>query len=87
MEGFVPAPVFATVEAKRQLVNAWIRTSGEYDAVIDFDEITRDPSAPSRFLPGYDSGDHLHPDEAGYEVMGNAIDLELFEPRGSRMRR
>jgi lysophospholipase L1-like esterase len=64
-------------EAMRQAVNAWIRTSGAYDAVIDFDEVLRDPSLPTQLLPLYDSGDHLHPNDLGYEVMGNAIDLKL----------
>lgn len=66
-------------EVKRQAVNAWIRTSGEYDAVIDFDLVTRDPSFPTKLLPLYDSGDHLHPNDAGYQAMGNAIDLKLFK--------
>jgi lysophospholipase L1-like esterase len=79
--GFVPDAVLPLVESKRALVNAWIRTSGEYDAVIDFDEVLRDPAAPARLLPAYDSGDHLHPNDAGYEAMGNAIDLKLFTPR------
>jgi lysophospholipase L1-like esterase len=78
LQGFVPEFVLPVIEAKRQAVNAWIRTSGEYDAVIDFDEVTRDPALPARLLPIYDSGDHLHPNDAGYEAMGNAIDLKLF---------
>jgi lysophospholipase L1-like esterase len=65
-------------EAKRLAVNDWIRTSGEYDGVIDFDQAVRDPQQPGRFLAQYDSGDHLHPSDAGYEAMGNAIDLKLF---------
>ena len=65
-------------EAKRQALNEWIRTSGAYDAVIDFDQVTRDPGAPTKFLPAYDSGDHLHPGDAGYKAMGEAIDLALF---------
>ena len=65
-------------EAKRQAVNQWIRTSGAYDGVIDFDQVTRDPSAPTKFLPAYDSGDHLHPGDAGYKAMGDAVDLALF---------
>ncbi|HET9529782.1 MAG TPA: SGNH/GDSL hydrolase family protein, partial [Blastocatellia bacterium] len=69
----------ALKEEMRQAVNAWIRTSGEYDAVIDFDEIMRDPSFPERLLPLYDSGDHLHPNDAGYEVMADAINLKLFK--------
>ena len=72
-------------EEMRQNVNDWIRASGEYDDVIDFDEILRDPSDPTRLLPLYDSGDHLHPNDLGYEAMGNAIDLALFKQRSSTM--
>jgi lysophospholipase L1-like esterase len=67
-------------ETKRLAINRWIRTSGAYDAVIDFDQITRDPKQPRRFLPRYDSGDHLHPNDEGYRAMGEAIDLKLFRP-------
>jgi lysophospholipase L1-like esterase len=66
-------------EAKRLALNQWIRTSRAYDGVVDFDEATRDPSHPARFLPQYDSGDHLHPGDAGYKAMGDAIDLALFK--------
>ncbi len=66
-------------EAKREAVNRWIRTSGAYDGVIDFDRVTRDPAHPERFLPKYDSGDHLHPNDAGYRAMGEAVDLALFD--------
>jgi lysophospholipase L1-like esterase len=65
-------------EAKRQAVNAWIRQSGEFDAVVDFDKAIRDPASPGRMLAAYDSGDHLHPNDAGYQAMANAIDLKLF---------
>jgi lysophospholipase L1-like esterase len=65
-------------EAKRQALNNWIRTSKAYDGVIDFDMVTRDPAAPTKFLPAYDSGDHLHPGDAGYKAMGDAVDLALF---------
>ena len=65
-------------EAKRQALNNWIRTSKAYDGVIDFDMLTRDPAAPTKFLPAYDSGDHLHPGDAGYKAMGDAVDLALF---------
>ncbi len=68
-------------EAKRVAVNTWIRTSGVFDAVIDFDAVTRDPAHPTQFLPAYDSGDHLHPSDAGYRAMGEAIDLALFRKR------
>jgi len=66
------------LEEKRQAVNRWIRRSGAYDAVIDFDRVLRDPSHPSRLLPDYDSGDHVHPNDAGHQAMANAIDLALF---------
>jgi lysophospholipase L1-like esterase len=62
-------------EAKRQAVNAWIRTGGAFDGVADFDAAVRDPLDPARFLPAYDSGDHLHPDDAGYQAMADAVDL------------
>jgi lysophospholipase L1-like esterase len=68
----------AAGEQKRQAINAWIRNSGAFDAVIDFDKTVRDPAHPDRFLPAYDSGDHLHPSDAGYKAMANAIDLSLF---------
>ena len=67
-------------EATRQAVNDWIRTGGAFDAVIDFDAVVRDPDQPTRLLPEYDSGDHLHPNDAGFRAMGEAIDLSLFEP-------
>ena len=65
-------------EAKRQAVNDWIRTSGEYDAVIDFDAVVRDSNHPARFLSGYQPGDWLHPNDAGYRVMAETVDLTLF---------
>jgi lysophospholipase L1-like esterase len=68
----------AAGETMRTAVNTWIRTSPLFDGVIDFDEITRDPANPAMFLPAYDSGDHLHPGDAGYKAMGEAIDLKLF---------
>ena len=79
VEGY-PFPGFwtAALEAKRQAVNHWIRTSNAYDAVIDFDKVLRDPSHPTRLLPAYDSGDHAHPNDAGYRAMADAIDLSLF---------
>lgn len=74
----IPGYYTAAGEAKRQAVNAWIRGSGEFDAVIDFDKALRDPANPGRMLAAYDSGDHLHPNDAGYQAMANAIDLRLF---------
>ncbi len=69
-------------EADRQAVNAFIRTSGVFDAMIDFDRLMRDPAHPDRLSPAYDSGDHLHPSEVGYRTMGEAVPLNLFD--GSR---
>ena len=65
-------------EELREGLNAWIRTSGAYDAVVDFDAATRDPNMPTRLLPAHDSGDQLHPSDAGYAAMAEAIDLSLF---------
>lgn len=62
-------------EALRQKVNDWIRTSGAFDAVIDFDQLLRDPAHPAHLLPEFDSGDHLHPGEKGNRAMAEAIDL------------
>jgi lysophospholipase L1-like esterase len=65
-------------EADRQTINAWIRASGHFDAVIDFDAVVRDPAHPDHLLPAYDCGDHLHPSPAGYKAMGESIPLTLF---------
>ena len=67
-------------EAARRTINDWIRQSGAFDAVIDFEAVLRDPDQPTRLLPSADSGDHLHPNEAGYRLMADAIDLALFVP-------
>jgi lysophospholipase L1-like esterase len=66
-------------EVKRQAVNAWIRTSKAYDAVIDFDAVIRDPANPTKFLAAYNSGDNLHPNDAGYKAMAGAVDLSVFK--------
>ena len=66
-------------EAMRQAVNTWIRTSGAFDAVLDFDAAIRDPAQPSQIKDGYHMGDHLHGSDAGYLVIANSIDLELFK--------
>lgn len=65
-------------EAMRAKVNAWIRGGGAFDGVVDFDRATRDPADPARLLTSADSGGHLHPNDAGYAMMGDAIDLALF---------
>jgi lysophospholipase L1-like esterase len=65
-------------EGKRQALNRWIRTGGEYDAVIDFDRAMGDPADPIALNPAYDSGDHLHPNDAGMAAMAAAVPLRLF---------
>nr|WP_263325128.1 SGNH/GDSL hydrolase family protein [Neobacillus sp. Marseille-Q6967] len=66
-------------EKKRQQVNNWIRTSGEFDAVIDFDKVTQNPDNPNELLPVYDSGDHLHPSKNGAKAMADSIDVSFFK--------
>ncbi|WP_165998900.1 SGNH/GDSL hydrolase family protein [Bacillus sp. Cs-700] len=66
-------------EKTRQEVNEWIRTSGEFDAVIDFDRALRDPGDPEKFLSKYDSGDHLHPNDEGYKKMADEVDFSIFK--------
>jgi lysophospholipase L1-like esterase len=83
----IPGYYTAANEAKRQALNRWIRTSGEYDAVIDFDRAVRDPARPGRMLPRYDSGDHLHPNDAGMRAMAEAIPLRLFRASADRVLR
>jgi len=69
-----------TKDALRRQLNAWIRDSGEFDAVLDFDALLRDPSQPSRLQPAFDSGDHLHPGDAGHRAMADAVPLRaLFD--------
>jgi lysophospholipase L1-like esterase len=65
-------------EAVREAVNHWIRTSGAFDAVIDFDALVRDPENPKRLRPEFDSGDHVHPNDRGNQAMADAIDLSIF---------
>jgi lysophospholipase L1-like esterase len=78
-EGLVTAFYTSEREAIRQKVNDWIRSSGEFDGVVDLDAVLRDPSHPTQLLPAYDSGDHLHPNNAGCIAEGNAVPLALFE--------
>ena len=66
-------------ESVRQKVNAWILSSGEFDGVVDLDAVLRDPSHPTQLLPSYDSGDHLHPNNAGSRAEADAIPLTMFE--------
>ena len=61
-------------------MNEWIRTSGAFDAVIDFDAALRDPADPTRIRPEADTGDHLHPNAQGHRLMGEAVPLALFGP-------
>jgi lysophospholipase L1-like esterase len=65
-------------DARRRAFNDWMRTSGAYDAVIDFEAAVRDPAAPSKLLPKYNGGDNLHLNDAGYEALANAVDLALL---------
>ncbi|CAI7650984.1 unnamed protein product [Penicillium bialowiezense] len=68
----------AVRERTRQKINAFIRESGVFDAVLDFDRVLRDPLAPDRLLEQYDSGDHLHPNVAGYQALADYFPLEIF---------
>jgi len=73
----VPGAFTPENEAKRQAVNRWIRTSGAFDGVVDFDAAVRDPANPTRLLPLYDvDGTHLN--DAGYEAMANAVNLSML---------
>lgn len=76
----VPRSGYYTAEKERvrQAANQWIRTSGEFDAVVDFDAMMRDPAHPTRFLPDYDAGDHLHPNDTGNKAMAEGIDLKTL---------
>jgi len=65
-------------EKTREALNEWIRHSGAFDGVVDFDKAVRDPASPQKMLPAYDSGDHLHPSSAGYKAMAQAVDLKWF---------
>jgi lysophospholipase L1-like esterase len=70
----------AEKEAKRQALNTWIRESGAFDDILDFDRLLRDPDRPAFIKKAYDSGDHLHPNDAGYQAMAESIDLALLKP-------
>jgi lysophospholipase L1-like esterase len=76
---FAGAPYYAEEKDRtRVAVNEWIRTSGEFDGVVDFDAALRDPDHPERLKKEFDAGDHLHPSHAGGRAMAAAIDLNLF---------
>ncbi|NEY31495.1 SGNH/GDSL hydrolase family protein [Streptomyces sp. PRKS01-65] len=68
----------AAVDAERTAVNAWLRGTDAFDAVLDFDAAVRDPAQPARMLPAYDSGDHLHPGDAGLAAIAGSVDLALL---------
>lgn len=70
----------AAVDAERSAVNAWIRGAGVFDAVLDFDAVVRDPRHPGRMLAAYDSGDHLHPGDAGLAALARSVDLRALVP-------
>lgn len=78
-----------SVEAMRQALNGFIRTSGAFDRVVDFDAVIRDPDNPRQFRQGYNNTDKLHPNDAGYKAMADAIDLSIFaaKPTGAHARR
>jgi lysophospholipase L1-like esterase len=78
-ETFLPGAWNPRREAVRQAVNEWLRGADVFDAIVDFDRAVRDPDHPTRMLPVYDCGDHLHPSDLGYRAMGDAIDLSLFD--------
>ena len=78
-QGFVTSFFTPEREAQRQKVNSWIMTSGEFDGAVDLDKVLRDPSRPTQLLPAYDSGDHLHPNNAGCTVEANAFPITLFK--------
>lgn len=75
----VPGYFDAGKEEKRHALNRWIRSSHAFDGVIDFDQAMRDPARPDKLRPAFDSGDHLHPGDAGYRAMADAVDLALFQ--------
>jgi lysophospholipase L1-like esterase len=73
-------------ETGRQAINAFIRGSGSgCDAIVDQDTATHDPANPTRYLPAYDSGDHLHPNEAGLQAIANAVNLSFFDGAAPRV--
>ena len=74
----IPGMFSGEKEAQRKALNQWIRSSHAFDGVIDFEKVVLDPANPDKIRPTLDSGDHIHPNDAGYEAMANAVDLSLF---------
>ncbi len=72
------------VEAMRQALNKFIRTPGAFDAMVDFDKVIQDPASPRQFKQGYNNTDKLHPNDAGYKVMADAVDLSIFTAKGAK---
>ena len=83
-EAFVPGYWTPENEIERQAINEWIRTTDLHDGYVDFDAALRDPSDPERLFPPYDSGDFLHPSDAGYAVMAAAAERALLAPAQGR---
>ena len=81
---YEPPADFQRAEAIRQTVNNWILSSGEYDAIADFAGVVADPADPQQLNPSYDSGDHLHPNDAGYRAIAAAIDIDNLSHPGGR---
>jgi lysophospholipase L1-like esterase len=81
-----PGALPADREALRQEVNRWIRAGAGFDGVVDFDAALRDPARPGQLRAAYDSGDHLHPNDAGYAAMAAAVTLNLLaSPAGAQL--
>ena len=74
-------------EPLREAVNHWIRTSGAFDAVVDFEAAIRDPNDPKRVRAEFDPGDHLHPNDKGYQAMADAVSLAMFTGKSAVMAR
>ncbi len=74
-------------EVMREAENNFIRTSGAFDAVVDFEVVTRDPANPKQFLTGFNNTDHLHPNDAGYKAMADSIDLSIFAEKPAAKKR
>jgi lysophospholipase L1-like esterase len=76
----------ADADADRRAINAWIRAPGNFDAVLDLDDLMRDPAHPERLSPAYDRGDRLHPSREGQDALGNAIPLSVFLSKAAASR-